>query len=266
MEISRRNFALGAVVLIVAASTRRPAVARSIGQRVPNAGSLQSGDFLWPKKPGAFIPYGLNAGKDADVDRDNWLQEKERFIAKARASGDPQLTAASNRLATLTYNDFRALYLRNQNPVAITPYSLGGIAAVGHVAIIEVDQAGHPWVIEALWAPGVTRSTYSDWLAGRPGEIVWHGRLKGETQTSRSKIANEAARWIGSPYDFWNFDLNDTRGFYCSKLVWFCVMKALHIPIDGDSNPARTIWLSPKQMLYSESIDRLVDPGEYGID
>jgi hypothetical protein len=252
--------------MTVATGVQRLAVAQGTGRRLPDAASLQAGDFLWPKKPGAFIPYRLDTGQDVDADREDWLKEKQQFIAKARASGNPELTAAANRIAPLTYNDFRSLYLRNQDPGAITPYSLGAIAAVGHVAIVQVDQAGQPWVIEALWKPGVTRSTYSAWLAGRSGEIVWQGRLNGVAQSDRAKIAAEAVRWVSKPYDFWNFDLADSSGFYCSKLVWFCVMSALHTPIDGDPNPKRAIWLSPKQVLYSKSIDRLVDPGEYGSE
>jgi len=48
-------------------------------------------------------------------------------------------------------------YLRNLEVNQIAPFSLGGVAAVGHVAIIEVDSDNQPWIIEALWAPGVVR-------------------------------------------------------------------------------------------------------------
>src|SRR5437899_5889865 len=52
-------------------------------------------------------------------------------------------------------------YLRNLEVNQIAPFSLGGVAAVGHVAIIEVDSDNQPWIIEALWAPGVVRQRYS---------------------------------------------------------------------------------------------------------
>ncbi len=266
MSIGRRQVLRVSLGMAFAPLAGRLALAQNTGPRLPDAASLQSGDLLWPKKPGAFVPYRFDAGQDVDADRQDWLTEKAEFLAKARASADPEMTAASARIAALSYNEFRSEYLRNQDPTAITPYSLGGIAAVGHVAIVAVDPAGTPWVIEALWKPGVMRSTYAAWLAGRQGEIVWQGRLKGYGPNDREKIAAQAARWVSKPYNFWNFNLDDTSGFYCSKLVWRCVMDALQIPIDDDANPKRAFWLSPKQELYASKIDRLVDPGDYGTE
>lgn len=208
----------------------------------------------------------LRPGEEVDAQRERWLKEKDDFIKRARASHDPDLNATADEIAPLTYNDFRARYLRNLTPGTATPYSLSGIAAVGHVAIVEVDSDGQHWIIEALRTPGATRSTYADWLKGRPGEIVWQGRLKGVDQKDRSKIAVEAKKWTKKLYDFWDFNLADTSGFYCSKLGWFCVMQPLNVAVDDDPNPKRHFWLSPRQILYSDKIDRLVDPGDYGVE
>jgi hypothetical protein len=266
MKLTRRDLLSASAGTITATALCGTAFAQS-GPKLPTEASLQSGDFLWPKKPGAIVPYELRPGEEVDAQRARWLKEKNDFIKRARASNDPDLNATADEIEPLTFNDFRTRYLRNLTPGTPTPYGLGGIAAVGHIAIVEVDEKGQRWIIEALWTPaGVTRSTYADWLKGRSGEIVWQGRLKGADQKDRSKIAVEARKWLSKPYDFWNFNLADTSGFYCSKLAWFSVIQSLNIAVDGDSNPKRHFWLSPKQILYSDRIDRLVDPGDYGVE
>ena len=133
-------------------------------------------------------------------------------------------------------------------------YSSGGGIYVGHVAIVEIDQAGNPWVIEALLDHGVVRTPYAQWLTSRPGEIVWHGRVRDIPADQLAQIAIESKKYIGRPYDFWNFDLDDDKAFYCSKLVWLSISRSLHFPIDGDPNPKRVFWFSPKQLLYAKTI------------
>ena len=266
MSVKRRDLVSFFAGTILGTTLGRTSFAQ-VGPKLPTEASLQSGDLLWPKKPGAVIPYDLRPGEEENDQRTRWLKEKDEFIKRARASNNPDLNAAADEIAPLTFNDFRARYLRNLAPGALTPYGLNDIAAVGHVAIVEVDGAGQRWIIEALWTPeGVTRSTFTDWVKGRPGEIVWQGRLRGVEQKDRAKVADEARRWLHKPYDFWNFHLVDTSGFYCSKLVWFCVQQSLGIAVDGDVNPKRHFWLSPKQVLYSDKIEKLVDPGDYSVE
>ena len=126
MIIARRNFLKMPAGALLAGTVGRSAEAQT-GPRTPAASSLQSGDLLWPKKPGEFIPYQLPSGQNVDEDRERWLKEKEAFPKKARSSKNEEDKLAADRIAPLTYNDFRALYLRNQNPDQITPYGLGGI-------------------------------------------------------------------------------------------------------------------------------------------
>jgi hypothetical protein len=201
-----------------------------------------------------------------DEDRERWTNEKAQFLGKVNRGEVPGGPQVAGKIENLTYNEFRTLYLRNEQPNEITSYSLGGVAAVGHVAIIEMDAQGEPWVIEALWTPGVMRQRYQAWINARFGEIVWHGRLQDVTPQDRAKVAVEAKNYLSKPYDFWNFNLADVSGFYCSKLVWLAVMRSLDIAADGDRNPARSFWLSPKQLLYANKIDRLFDPGPYATD
>ena len=103
------------------------------------------------------------------------------------------------------------------------------------------------------------------WLANRPNEVIWLGRVKGRSNDERASIVEEAKKYINRPYDFWNFDLNDDHGFYCSKLVWLSVFRSLSFAIDGNSNPERAFWFSPKQLLYLPAIDRIHDPGPYAV-
>jgi uncharacterized protein YycO len=110
---------------------------------------------------------------------------------------------------------------------------------------------------------GVVRTPYAQWLTSRPGEIVWHGRVRDIPADQLAQIAIESKKYIGRPYDFWNFDLDDDKAFYCSKLVWLSISRSLHFPIDGDPNPKRVFWFSPKQLLYAKTISRLHDPAPY---
>lgn len=263
MTISRRSTIFGTAAM--GAALMRPV--RSVAQATsPNPANFQSGDLLWPKKPGAFVPYDYQATGTIEQDRQRWTREKNAFVANARNSGDPDLVRAANEIEPLSYDEFRAIYLRGQMPGQVTPYGLDNVVSVGHVAIVELDDAGRPWVIEALWNPGVVRSSYDDWLKGRSDEIVWQGRLKAFGSDKCATIAPAAKAYLGTPYDFWDFNLADTRGFYCSKLVWLSVMRALNFAIDDNPNPVRAIWLSPKQILNSKNVNLLFNPGCYGCD
>jgi Permuted papain-like amidase enzyme, YaeF/YiiX, C92 family len=258
MRITRRILLSGTASALSVGLSDQFALAQS-GPRIPDPATFESGDFVWPKKPGAFIPYKYESGQAAEEDRERWTRERAEFIERVRrgeVSGGPQI---AREIESLSYNEFRTRYLRNQELNQITPFSGGGVAAVGHVAIIQLDSRNEPWIIEALWTPGVVRQRYLSWITTRVGEIVWHGRLKDANRQDRAKIALEAGNYITKPYDFWNFNLTDVSGFYCSKL-------ALSNAVDGNPNPSRSFWLSPKQILYSPKISRLFDPGEYATD
>jgi hypothetical protein len=261
MRLTRRSFLNASALAPIAVSD----AFGQAGARLPNPANFESGDFLWPKKPGAFIPYQYQTTSNVDADRERWNREKADFINRARAGAVPDGERVAAQLQTMTYNDFRSLYLRNLPPNAIVPYS-SGIAAVGHVAIVELDTTNVPWIIEALWELGVVRQRYSSWIASRASEIVWHGRLRNYNAADRAKISTVAQEFVSRPYDFWNFNLADSTGFYCSKLVWLSVMQALNVAVDGDTNSARRTWLSPKQILYGPAIKRLFDPGEYATE
>lgn len=230
---------------------------------MPDAKQFQSGDFLWPKKPGVFVPYDAGLPRPADADKAKWYEERDRFIASV-ATKSPYFTPAqTERMRKLTYEEFRARYTGTRNPGRGT-YSVSGPVYVGHIAIIDIDEAGAPWIIEALWGKGVIRRPYTDWTTERSGEVVWLGRLAKLSAADRAKISGEARKHVGKPYDFWNFDLNDESGFYCTKLAWMAAFRSLNIAVDDHLNPKRAFWFSPKQFLYTARVTRLIDPGPYG--
>jgi uncharacterized protein YycO len=83
----------------------------------------------------------------------------------------------------------------------------------------------------------------------------------------RKKIADEALKHLGKPYQFFNFNLNDDGGFYCSKLAWMSTWRSANIALDDDPNPQRGTrfppWYSPRQLTQAKEIEMLHKPGEY---
>jgi hypothetical protein len=213
---------------------------------LPNPALFESGDLLWPKKPGQFVPYrSVVAADPVEDEEQRWLREKQEFIKRARAGTTYFTVDELETLEKMSFREFYARYAGDQKPGVPGAYSSGGGIYVGHVAILHIDDEKVPWVIEALWGKGVVRGTYVDWIRSRPGEIVWQGRLRNLEPEERGMIATESKKYIGRPYDFWNFDLNNADGFYCSKLVWLSIWRSLHFAIDGNSNPQRSFWFSP---------------------
>ncbi|HVR12074.1 MAG TPA: YiiX/YebB-like N1pC/P60 family cysteine hydrolase [Thermoanaerobaculia bacterium] len=257
--------ALAAVFLAVPAA---PAAARAtVVPDVPPASTLETGDFLWPKLPNRVVPYDSRPGAAAAADRQRW--EEERRAELARLEHLPALTPQEKEryriLSSLTYDAFLGLYLSDRPEGTVTPLGDLAVVATGHVAIVDVRQ-GVPYVIEAIPYQGhlgVRDLTYRAWLAGRPGEKVWHARLKDATREQRAKVAAIARGELGKPYLFWNFDLADEHGFYCSKLAWFSVWRAIGQALDGNANAKRALWYSPKQMLHSPLLVVLSSPGPF---
>jgi hypothetical protein len=267
--IGRRCF-IGAVAASLSLVSARAVLAESQAPRElprPDPAAFQTGDFVWPKKPGAYIPYHSGSSNSVVQDREQWLEERDAYIQRAAAmsQGDPLVQQRIATLRDLEYREFLAVYEGAQQPGVPGAYS-GGSVYVGHVGIVEVDRNKTAWIIEALLGKGVVRKTYADWITERSDHVVWLGRLRELDAEQRAKIATEARRYLGRPYDFWNFGLNDDEGFYCSKLVWLSIFRALRFAVDGQPNPNRVFWFSPKQLLYLPTIARIHDPGPYASE
>jgi len=227
---------------------------------VPMTRLLESGDFVWPKKPGAFVPYSRRAGSSRAEDRAIWEREKVAFLSDHRSLAPHLSEEQLSTLRRLEYRQFLTIY--NGSTTTRDGAQPSRRFYLGHVGIIEITPDGEVFVIEAI-DEGVTRTTYRNWLASRPGEIVWLGRLKGVPKTDRAHISSEATKYVGRPYNFWSFDLNDDSTFYCSKLAWLAVFRSLKIAVDGNQSPKRWFWLSPKQLLYLPAVSRVHEPGAY---
>jgi len=262
--LTRRTFSSLTAALVLSGSS---IFAKSVRQEVPpypGAADLKSGDLLWPKKPGAYVPYDAAPDRSREADRQQWEKEKEEFLANAGTKAPYMNAKDLDVLRNMTFGEFYRRYATPEKPPSKpTPYSAEGPFYVGHTAIVLRDGAADPWIIEAIWGKGVVRSHYSDWIAGRPGERVWHGRIREVSEERRTSMAKEASKYLGQPYDFWNFDLNSDIGFYCSKLVWLATYRSLNFAIDGNANPRRVFWFSPKQLLYTRRILILLDQGSY---
>jgi hypothetical protein len=231
---------------------------------LPDPKTFQSGDLVWPKKPGVYVPYDAKVGgADPHEEERRWTAERDQFLANVTTRAPHFTPADIESFRTMSFREFYSRYAGDQLPDTPGVYSSGSGLYVGHVGIIDIDTSGEPRVIEALLQPGVVEHSYSDWLKGRPGEVVWHGRVRELPAESRAKISVEARRYLGRPYDFWNFDLADDKGFYCSKLVWLAIFRSQGFAIDGNADPKRHFWFSPKQLLYLKTIARLHDPGPY---
>jgi hypothetical protein len=260
---SLRKFALVGA-LSVALSAAPSCVLNAQTATPPPANMLESGDLLWPKKKDAIVPYNSKPGQAGDQDAENWEKERDQYLASIRSK--PDVTEQEKEryliLKNMSYPAFLGLYLDNEPLGGYSNFGNGPVS-VGHVGIVQIVE-GHPTVVEAMIGPGVRRISYSDWLKQRSDELIWLGRLKDVSPGKRAAAAKFAASMIGKPYRFFNFNLSDDSGFYCSKLAWLSIFKGAGFAPDGDENPARLLWYSPKQLMYSERILLLVNPGNYG--
>jgi hypothetical protein len=256
---SQRRF----VISLLAASSLLRAIPASAAPDAdqPRRTLFEDGDFLWPKPEGAFIPYaGTSNNRFADAQA--WTDAKNEYVRVLEASSN--LSGVDRErlsdLKKMNYEQFRAVYADGKEPNSISPR--GGGFYVGHVAILE-KEGNDFYVIEALMGRGVIRHSYDEWINDRKDQLVWLGRLDKFSAADRAKVPKVARQFVGAPYKFWNFDLNDTSGFYCSKLVWHAVVSALNTAPDGNDDAKRKLWLSPKKLLKQKSILKISSPGRY---
>jgi uncharacterized protein YycO len=232
----------------------------------PKPSILQTGDLIWPKKKGAIVPYNSQPGAAEKSEAARWEQEKQHYLDELQHK--PSLTdEEKERFSTLqkmNYQQFVSLYLRDSVTGQPTAYAAGNVS-VGHVGIVQI-QNGAPTIVEAMTGFGVRRLTYAEWAKERPGELVWVARLKDVSDEKKAAVAAIAASYIKRPYHFWNFNLGDDTGFYCSKLAWLSIFKGAGFSPDDNPNVHRVLWFSPKQLMRSPHLQFIVNPGNYGTE
>lgn len=284
MDHKRRHFLIGLGATPVALSASFGAASAQTADKkavadLPNAATFRTGDLVWPKKKRATVPTtrSLGAPSAPTQERSEWETARQQLLADPTAAGiTPEV---AERLRTMSYEEFERVYFSVQaqpsggHPQTRSFGGAGTTVSVGHVGLIEVDRSGTPHVVEATphrpdgSRAGVIRMRYDEWLKGYNNIQVWHGRFSGlETAASR-RVVDVALGQLGKPYDFFNFNLNDDRGFYCSKLVWMSVWRAAQIAPDDNPDPRRgnrfPPWFSPKALIGASRVSMLHNPGEY---
>ena len=240
--------------------TDAPVAAMKAQLARPDPSTFRAGDLLWPRKPQYYIPYGTQPMGSLKKDKAKWEREKQVFVEQVKK--DPRSTeydrALASRLKELSFEQFHARYIGDGEGELSAQ---GWIPYVGHVAMLFFKN-DTPWVVEAI--PGQVRTiAYTDWLSERGHEYIWHGRVGNLTDEQRLSVVAEALQQDQKPYEFWNFNLADGIGFYCSKLVWHAMFRAVGLALDDDPEPRRFFWYSPKQMIKSRHIQILYSPGDY---
>jgi len=243
------------------------------GAKQPNPSLFQNGDFLWPRKPGDYVPYVARIEPQRPdqqrVDAVLWEAERDKYLQFLSRLPSPDSVDLERKrlLGKLTFRNFLDLYESDPDPQhAGAIESEGKGLSVGHVGIVELDEQHQPWVIEAVLKVGVRRISYEQWIEQRKDNLVWLGRLADQPPENRNEISAQAKTYLGTPYDFWNLDLDDTRGFYCSKLVWLSIFRTLDFGVDGNDDPHRSFWFSPKQLFNAKTVQHVFAPaGDYLI-
>lgn len=262
LRVAASLFALGGVARL------GDAAGQSSSSEVPDAGQLAHGDLVWPKRPSAIVPYDSSTASAADQLKKQWLQERDAFIRAVRENqrSPKELRQLATNFEAMTYEEFYLRYNADVLPSEILKYgAFDDLFSVGHVGIVDVASDGEKFVLEAVWGgvKKVQRVSYAQWIKDRSGSWVWLGRLKYQSADDLQKFVAQARTYLSRPYDFWNFDLADDSSFYCSKLVWLSLAKALDVYLDNDRNSKRSFWYSPKQAWNSPFVVRVNQPRNF---
>jgi hypothetical protein len=280
MSSDRRKFliGLGATPLALGAGVSATSAQTPDKKPVsdfPNAATFKTGDLVWPKKKGSIVPRTRSVQAAPTEERRDWEAARQQMLADPAAAGlSPEV---AEKLKTMSYDEFERFYFSGQaRPPQGTSRSAGAVGrtiSVGHVGLIELDARNIPYVVEATpkrpdgTLGGVIRLRYTDWLKSYTNIQVWHGRFRDLDPAVCRRVVDVARSQLGKPYDFFNFNLNDDRSFYCSKLVWMSVWRAAQIAADDNPDPQRgksfPPWFSPKALIGSKRVAMLHSPGEY---
>ena len=242
-----------------------PRSTRASVENRPDVETLQTGDLIWPKVPGQVVLYSSGAPDSRSQLIRRWEKEKAEFANRLRSSS--KSTAEDLRLAdtfdAMTYKQFEARYLGDFRPGHVEQTG-SDVLYVGHVAVVA-EASRNPLIVEAIEGEinRVRTIKYSAWLDSRPGCSVWVGRIKNLDTTEKNKFVDEARKHVGVRYDFWNLDLNNDEGFYCSKLVWQSIWRTKNLAIDDDKASKRSFWFSPKQLMHTNHVDLIFQPNVY---
>jgi Permuted papain-like amidase enzyme, YaeF/YiiX, C92 family len=214
----------------------------------------QDGDFIWIKPKNAFVPQ---------------LPKPRYYPDFQTISDDLYEFFTGKKVERIELKGARAL---TQTPRTILNDIIGFVLRIiypGHCAIVH-KKDGVTNIIEA-WgeAPNMVISTeISEWYdknddyTGGPYSF-WLGRLEGFDEQDRAKISDYAQTQLGKKFNFFNFDLDNEKSYYCSKLAWLAIFKTLNLAIDGHPKAERIYWFSPKNFIKCKGIKLIYGDDKY---
>ncbi len=219
---------------------------------LPNPNTFQAGDLIWPKKPGAYVPYNSQPKGTYEDDSQQWEKEKNHFVNQVRSNSNASESERNfaAKFEKMTFEEFRQEALGEEERSDFVPFGTDFIYS-GHVGMVFFEN-GEPWVVEAV-PGGVQSISYKQWLQERIGFNVWHGRFTKPNSEELTKMVDTARQVIGKPYSLWNLNLNDKSSFYCSKLIWFAAFRGINWNID-EGKPDRETWYTPKMLINSHYV------------
>ncbi len=196
----------------------------------PNPNDIQTGDLLWPRAEGQYVPF-----------HDPRVQQAMHAM---QAAGEMHATARMEAFTRSIWCGHVAFALRIDG------------------ALWVIDATPHRSRFHTPASAGVAMQPYEDFLGDKDhlGSHIWHGRVPGITAEQRSMVAKAAMRYLGAPYSFkpWGFD--STTDFYCSKFVWHVLRDALGIELLGGPDQLPQPWFTPWDVMQSAEIERLFEP------
>lgn len=88
--------------------------------------------------------------------------------------------------------------------------------------------------------------------------------MREKSADDRAKITGTARQFAGRDYWFGSLNSSGDASFYCSKLVWLSVPRAISAPLDGDAQTYRSFWFTPTSIMSLPAVQMLHVPGPYG--
>ena len=150
---------------------------------------------------------------------------------------------------------------RGEDPGSMDEAIVSATGSLTHVAILDVDTAGNPWVIDATPRRGVCRYPLDTLLRDNPEAVFLVKRLRDTTGVSG--FVDQARRYIGEPYDLTFLPDNDAH--YCSELVYDAYRREDGQPL-FEARPMNFLAPDGSMPPYWESLfERLGMPVPQGV-
>ena len=85
--VGRRTALVGLGAALIATVSPRPSTAQRRAAPCnpgdhPLPAKFESGDLLWPKRPGAYIPFSSNSTNSIEADRREWTEARNRLLQR----------------------------------------------------------------------------------------------------------------------------------------------------------------------------------------